>query len=541
MSEMFRNYDNIYPGYVPNNRHRNYFVDKEDEIVIGGTVHHVFNLCFDYELVDDFEITYKQSLHTILTKNKNSSGVDVPNPENGTFSRGCILVTLVPEETKLFAWNRETFAQIKIFLKDGQVIFSEPSKIKIIDTINELSNRKQAYSAITKIEDQGYDKDYLFEVWYDELDKEFINKHLEEIAPAVNQTVADCSSVRCDNFYGRNYDWNYNNDAVFVVHVSHKLDRFAFDGVSVAVPGLTKEFVESKEYSENYKAVPFYLLDGINEHGVICSMNVVPSLKETLPTGSIPAIETKEKVCAHLFPEYVLEHFATAIQAVDYIRDYVSIYNVKHLADLGYDLHIMIADKFHTYIIEIIDNKNVIIDVTDKVAAMTNFHINGVEFNEDGSLYTSATQDDLHDAIKTNHVDSHGSGTERWNIINENYQNANTEAGMKSLMKQLFYTKAYGEQDESGAWKEEPLPWYSEFAGYYPSILEPGKLIDVTIAYPKEFFDTYIMSTARQKFIERNRNVPDTWQTTHSTIYDMLNRKMYVCTQESGEYYEFKL
>lgn len=166
---------------------------------------------------------------------------------------------------------------------------------------------------------------------------------------------------------------------------------------------------------------------------------------------------------------------------------------------------------------------------------MTNFHINGVEFNEDGSLYTPATQDEEHDAIKTNHVDPHGSGTERWNIINENYTNANTQEGMKYLMQQLFYTNAYGEQDETGEWKELPLPWYSEFAGNYP---EP--IGEMTIASSKDKYDI-IMPFARQLFEERNRNVPNTWQTTHSTIYDILNRKMYVCTQESDKYFEFKL
>ena len=42
------------------------------------------------------------------------------------------------------------------------------------------------------------------------------------------------------------------------------------------VPNLTDEFVKTLQYDEMYKLVPFRLVDGMNDAGLVMNVNVVP-------------------------------------------------------------------------------------------------------------------------------------------------------------------------------------------------------------------------------------------------------------------------
>ena len=155
---------------------------------------------------------------------------------------------------------------------------------------------------------------------------------------------------------------------------------------------------------------------------------------------------------------------------------------------------------------------------------MTNFHLHGVEFNDDGTVYTPETQDETHNAMDTNRITAHGSGLERYNLIISSYASLNTEAGMRAMLNSLMYTKAY---------ITSPTPsspyWYTEFVGG-----ELNCASDVS-----DFAET--VELAGKAYSRRSRNIPQTWQTVHSIVYDIDGLCGSVIVQETGEAYHFEV
>lgn len=391
----------------------------------------------------------------------------------------------------------------------------------------EGSEKPEKFEPITEEINPGYFnkikrvKDYLYEVWYDGFDTEYAMKYLESRGDLY---FGACSSVRNGNWYGRNLDWVYDESAEFVVHTPRLFNKFASIGVAGGIGKLTDEFVKSGEKDDIYKLVPFMLQDGINEYGVIANMNVVPLDKGK--NISEPKRYLKYKFPGLMLVRCILDHFKTAKRAVEYIRDYISVYFPEALHKQGYELHYMVADKDNTYVLEFVNNEAVIIDISDK-PYLTNFYIGEVIFNQDLTVYTPETQDAYHNAIITNKITPRGSGLERYNDICENYARGNSKAGMRSLMDGLIYTKAYTAPSDI---PELPF-WYTEFVG----------VRDLTVASDISEYEP-VVEIAREYFSERSRSDGGkTWQTVHSSVYDMENRKLYLITQEEGREYSFEL
>ena len=124
-------------------------------------------------------------------------------------------------------------------------------------------------------------------------------------------------------------------------------NRFASIGVGPGESALTNDFVESGKYSELYKIIPFHLVDGINEFGVIVNSNVVPLDKEE-NTRTLPTVSEEIELCSRMVPRFVLDNFKTAKEAATYLKEHAAIYPAKDLKGMHYDLHYMIADKEET-------------------------------------------------------------------------------------------------------------------------------------------------------------------------------------------------
>lgn len=86
---------------------------------------------------------------------------------------------------------------------------------------------------------------------------------------------------------------------------------------------------------------------------------------------------------------------------------------------------------------------------------MTNFYIDGVKFNDDGSVYTPATQDETHNAMITNNITKYGEGLERYNIINNAIHSIEDVSDMKDLMASIFFSHAYVEEPDEDSWYTE--------------------------------------------------------------------------------------
>ena len=390
----------------------------------------------------------------------------------------------------------------------------------MLETSDRIDRIDRGFTSLEKV------KDYLYEAYYDNLDYYEAYKYFSSGEDIGN--VGACSAARNGQFYGRNLDWLYNNQAEFIVHTSRSAGKYATIGVAGGMPALTEKFVSSGKYSKEYKIVPFRLYDGINECGVIANMNVVPLDKGS--NRSIPTVSSKVTVSGNMLVRYLIDHFATAADAVKFVREHMTIYFSKSLHDLGYELHFMVADKTQTFLIEFIDNEAVVTEMTEDADTtlagkeyMTNFFLSDVVFNDDGTVFTPA--DDDGNAIDDNNITPHGSGLERYNYIVENIDSANTKAGMRTMMNGLFYSKAYPTSESPAS-----PAWCTEFVGI-------GKL---TAGSPAVDFDP-VFSVVGGIYANRNRDNSDVWHTVHSAVYDIGNKTLNIVVQEDGEELNFAL
>lgn len=309
-----------------------------------------------------------------------------------------------------------------------------------------------------------------------------------------------CSSVRNGNFYGRNFDYIFNDTPEFVIKVAAKEGRHASLGVATHY-GLREASMENNEYDKQLEIIPNLTLDGINDAGVIASINVVPGAEDVEPlTGTNP---DGEDLNAAFSVRYILDNASSADEAVELLK----ARNISGSAVDGLYLHIMIADAKKTYVVEFIDNKLVAEEKTGDDQIMTNFYVNLPELTE------------------------HADGTERYAILKENYTEGSTLTGMRDLMARVRFSNAY-RYTTYPTWDSETMP--------QSVVKNPGS----------EEYETYAaaVDAVRKDYWIRiltdDRNPADKkfWHTTHNSVYDIEKKMIRLTVQEDySHYYDFYL
>lgn len=360
-----------------------------------------------------------------------------------------------------------------------------------------------------------YDKkkvgDYLYEITYGKTDYDYA---YENFIPA---EVAGCSSIRNGAMFGRNFDWKYDKHVEFVVHTPSSLERYGTLGIASIIPSITTDNAGNAtityEGKDMHKLLPFYINDGINERGLFCTHNVVPLDDEDDPTVEIAArIEERARVCIQMLPRFILDRFASASDAIRYVRDYVTLFFPDEMiTDWKYQSHFLIGDARQNYVVEFKEGRMKVIPAP----YITNFPISEVAFAEDGTVQYPPTEYGMHPL---------GMGLERWNIIADGYANAGTKAGMEALLDSLKYSNTYG----------EPF-WCSEIVGMDDDYEE----VITVDTNPEDCTES--ISLMREYYEERSRTTANCWITCHSAIYDMAHRRLYVKSQEGDVEYQFSL
>lgn len=350
------------------------------------------------------------------------------------------------------------------------------------------------YSVPKKITDRMY------YVEYEQLDYEYSNGYFtNKFSPG-----GACSAVRSGNYFGRNYDWYYNHSIVSVIGRKATQGKYASIGVAGMI--IDDALAESGNGSALYSVLPFMTLDGTNSEGVTCCINVVPALdKRGITTGTNPGKETVPMCC---LPRMILDNCNSAASAINKIQNDWNIIGPNG-SDMDQEAHIMIFDDTNTYIVEFINNAPVVIDnfVGDK-PIMTNFYL----ANYDGSRES---------------LDQYAQGIERYGILFNDYDNVTNIATMKSLMQSVYFTKAYTITNPNDV-------WYSEFSGKY---LKYG---DLTKDSPRSDYDE-LLAVAREMYANKSRDNNSTWETVHSSVYDIASGKVYVSVEEGVLYEEFSI
>lgn len=131
MSKMFKNYPQP-EGYVPNNRPR-CCRPHDITIMAGETAEHSFEIPFNIgEVCNNVEVIYKLGLTDVLVKDVNST--DLYETEHGNT---IIKIVLSSVETVLFAHTLlNASVQIKFYMKDGEISYSEIYPIKLSNALD---------------------------------------------------------------------------------------------------------------------------------------------------------------------------------------------------------------------------------------------------------------------------------------------------------------------------------------------------------------------------------------------------------------------
>ena len=384
-----------------------------------------------------------------------------------------------------------------------------------------LSPISNAYAHMETMPPVDGEPEFMHEVWYENLDYDYANIYFKENYMPKN--LGACSGIRVNNLVGRNFDWYYDNSAEFIVHTPNKYGLYKTIGVASMVPGLNEAKVKTHQYSDSYRILPFLLLDGINEHGLVVQKNVVP--KEH-GDNRIVNKGAPVSVCAPCLTRYLLDHYATVDEVVEAVcsdTPQIEIYTANYLEAINEELHFMISDATKSVIIEFIDGKAVP-HYSDTIAPiMTNFHIHGVEFDENGKVPVI----DGESKPTEKGITPKAAGLERYNILVDGKEaGINTVEAMENLMTSIQYTEAYKRDN-----------WYSEFVGDYDY---EGKKFTLTVDDTPEMLGA-AMAIAKKLFENRSRETADTWQTVHTSIYDLSAKKLYVKNQEKGEFVSYDI
>ena len=132
--DMFENYDNMNPDYIPDNRPKCH-CHCGLKLMTGETTTHSFEIPFDVEKdVKDYQIIYRYNLNEILIKNKNE--IEVISYDDETH-KSIISCTISADESKLFnSLTLDCFAQVKFINLDDTISYSVIYKVKISDAID---------------------------------------------------------------------------------------------------------------------------------------------------------------------------------------------------------------------------------------------------------------------------------------------------------------------------------------------------------------------------------------------------------------------
>ena len=303
-----------------------------------------------------------------------------------------------------------------------------------------------------------------------------------------------CSTIKKGGIAGRNLDWLYDDEAEFVVTTPRTDDRYATLGVA-SLTGIRDGSIGEYTNLPMLYLLPFFTVDGINENGLFVSVNEVPAGDAGYTTGTNPGAE---RLCTAIAARYVLDYAADVEEAVALLaqRD---LYSCSMDGEL-YEVHLLIADRDKTVVIEFVDNEMVVVE---DACVMTNFYL-----SLDG--YTD-----------------HAEGVERYEILTEGYEALDGIESFRTLLSQVWYSGLYDE-DTSPAWRSE---CYGEY------VSPDGE--EFTIRSDLRDFPG-LWEDVRAGFADRQRD-GTFWTTTHTSDYDLEELTLSLDIQEGSASARFEI
>lgn len=319
-----------------------------------------------------------------------------------------------------------------------------------------------------------------------------------------NVEAAGCSSffVMKDGkpFTGRHLDWYYNDFLIGYVYSEKTSKRYKSHGIC----GVNRETRLSDFQLQGLKISPYHMLDGVNECGLYINTNVVPKTSNSYKGTN----SGKYRVPCYMVARWVLDNCSSVEDAVNKLTGDISIWTPEHNE---YEYHWLLADESgaHT-IIEITDGK---IHTSDR-EVMTNFRLTWEGLDDTSVETMRATCED------------YACGLERYMTI----KSMKDTASVQDTIEAAKYTNAYTLEGED--------IWWTEFVGKgeYKGIVVDNK---ATNPHPES---DEMFNAVRDAFVEayRTRQIEDyddpsklhTWESVHTSIYDLQERKLLLYIRE---------
>ena len=373
----------------------------------------------------------------------------------------------------------------------------------------------------------------------DHLYRTTISKDYEWNTNALNVAGFSCSGIQNGQYRGRNYDWTYADTDLCIVQTTVTENR---KHASVGVSDMS--FMLNEDGSLNLDKLPFVTVDGINDAGVCIQVNVITYGEN----GVIPHTETTEDdLEGAKVVRYILDNATSVNNAISLLEEkdvHSEMYDLE-------ELHWMISgpttetDKtIKTVVVEVFpDGLHITEDFVDDKPIMTNMNV----ANFDGTAATVGL----------------GMGYERWQILAENFDQANSVMGTFDLMEKVYYSKMYDLYSDNF--------WYSEYNltvlnNYYTE----EELIDLL---GKETYDFYmenygavyytadlwdgeaalhgdttkagiigrIVEKATKNYNEQSMEDGKLWITVHTSVYDLENLTLDIQVRESQDHLHFSI
>lgn len=386
--------------------------------------------------------------------------------------------------------------------------------------------RENAYTSINRV------YDYCWNVEYDSVDYLYASKYAEMV------NLGSCTSITKGKFLARNLDWFYDNTAEFIVQTKAVCGRHATLGMTAAFSAMTKEVVEKGGYNPLWKVVPGTIVDGMNDAGLGISVNVCPLEDGMTPTtGTHPEItDPMYSMPTTMIPRIVLDNFDSIAQAYTALSNSFNLYTPKHIREQGFEPHYILrkGDEHDYWYFEDNQLKHTDIFFDDCGAqVMTNFRLHDVDFlpydpaHPELTVYTPVYQPG-HYATELG-ITPHGSGLERfnWMLYRLRISPTSQDTQLMTIMKDFWYTRTYRSNPKGLPYGGE---WYTEMVGG-----------DVTIDTPLSTFVTVCEPAADELYKARTRDDPQTWQTTHTAIYNLETGTLMFSLQEMEMYGQVSL
>ena len=407
---------------------------------------------------------------------------------------------------------------------------------------------------------------------------------------------AGCSAVRSGNLMGRNLDYYYDELPEVLVTTPAANGRYATMAVT-QFPGLKESDVDARNaaFRESVGRLPFPVMDGMNEHGLVTEQNMLPvgdnpDWPEELNSfpGAARALHPhwnrtyhtcpgKERRSASMLQRTVLDACRNVEEAVALITggyDWFSFFGLAgdEFVTSGLELHWMISDPARTVVVEFVNPEyqtkgsgsvsDVVAHWFEKSASgafskarvtryrtgaeiaaaqtaigskpiMTNFYLTG--WDGDASGFGRVP-------VSNRTLTRYAMGLERYKVLADSYGDGFGSDQMLACMLGVQYSDAYKVGGDSRHSGEFAKIWYSEYNDPLESSFQNGVHIGLAEPAVESRAEETCVRCAAQIASGRRGSASDPdcpWITVNRSAYDMENRTLDVVVQEDGEVRRF--